>query len=1236
MAISIDCKQNTDPLKLPSEGTRQDDRFPAELDPAYAPVDGRRLEHALVFAEAYSRYLKFYGLDNQAGGDWSAFFSRDVSAQLAVAAVQDIAYYKSRLKSWFDFLNDRNNDDPAQTGALKIRLGWLFSAIGTLAQQLEQLKQDLPDGIGLKQTLRNLIRGQLAGDLTRLAAYHLAFPDTDADFADAHPDLNILGKQAGVFGSVYHYPFSEDWITSNAADWPAHAAAIVPDASVYGSGAGLFERVNHIATHSLFTGIFDQFLKVYARSVTEAGTALQQTLTERDDHEPHYALLLAFLRLFDYVRAETNTLTGRHLDFYYRQILRLKERPAQPGHVHLLVELARQAESFEIAAGELFKAGKDAGKVDAFFANDATLVANQSQVAALKNWYRHKNTPNDSLPFADGRLFAAAAADSDDGLGAKLTSSDQSWQPFFNKAYQLGTLAGIDMPVAELGFAIASHYLFLAEGVRTVALSLTVDNADVLSGDRKDDLVCLFTGAEGWLSATTVEFKKSGAGILSLVVKLDGSAPAVTAYSDKVHGYHFATGLPVLLVKLAHRPDADFIYGMLENVKLTQIGMSVEVSGLKTLALSNDFGPVDASKPFQPFGAIPAANSSLVIGSREAFQKQLTNCKVGIELQNTPSPYPAGTQVKMGVDYLKEGQWQAGNLQFDISAGLIDLPGNTIKPFVDAADFSNQELYTSASRHGYIRLKLNKSFGQDQYEQALVTYIANTINKVTPNNKPTPPVAPSFGKLTLSYVASQTLALTSAQKSDFDQRGGRFFHLTPFGNAEQHGYLKNMAALKSAYFDAGLYLLPQFKHLNRDDKSRPDKFSLAHEAESYIGVSGLKPAQNLALLFQVTDGTANPLSKKPKPHLHWSYLSENEWLPFDEYAVQDGTGEWLNSGIITLAIPAAATSDNTLLPSGQFWLRAAVAGLSDAVCRLRMVAAQGLRATFEDHGNDPAFPATPLAANTISKLNVPNAAVKSISQPFPGFGGQGAEQPAAFYTRVSERLRHKNRAIALWDYEHLLLQAFPQIYQTKCLNHTHYEPGSGIYRELAPGHVTVVTIPSRQADNLRDPLRPFTSLGVLTDVKAFLQRHLSCFVKLHVENPLFEEVRASFKVHFYDGFDSNYYQNQLGQAITRFLSPWAFPGGGYPSFGGKVYKSILIDFVEEQPYVDYVTDFKLSHSYETLNENGIVTAVTNPDQTEIAGSKAVSLLVSARQHGIEVINPTQTSASGSTCRCESS
>src|SRR5262249_34302172 len=113
-----------------------------------------------------------------------------------------------------------------------------------------------------------------------------------------------------------------------------------------------------------------------------------------------------------------------------------------------------------------------------------------------------------------------------------------------------------------------------------------------------------------------------------------------------------------------------------------------------------------------------------------------------------------------------------------------------------------------------------------------------------------------------------------------------------------------------------------------------------------------------------------------------------------------------------------------------------------------------------------------------------------------------------------------------------------------------------------------------------------------------------------------------------DGFDATYYKNLLKQAITRFLSPWAFVDGGVPSFGGKIYKSVLINFVEDQPYVDYVTDFQLFQTVDGQPESG--------DLDEVAGSTAVSILVSAPadKHDIAVIDAALPAPSGEACACE--
>ena len=130
---------------------------------------------------------------------------------------------------------------------------------------------------------------------------------------------------------------------------------------------------------------------MYARVVDEARAAVEATF-EWDGHEPHYALFLAFLKLLEYARDEANTLTARHLEFYYRDVLRLAERPAEPGQAHVLVELAKHVDAHLLAEGTLLKAGKDDTGADAHFAVDRDLVANKAVVADLKKLYRHPDS----------------------------------------------------------------------------------------------------------------------------------------------------------------------------------------------------------------------------------------------------------------------------------------------------------------------------------------------------------------------------------------------------------------------------------------------------------------------------------------------------------------------------------------------------------------------------------------------------------------------------------------------------------------------------------------------------------------------------------------------------------------------------------------------------------------------------------------------------------------------------
>ena len=464
---------------------------------------------------------------------------------------------------------------------------------------------------------------------------------------------------------------------------------------------------------------------------------------------------------------------------------------------------------------------------------------------------------------------------------------------------------------------------------------------------------------------------------------------------------------------------------------------------------------------------------------------------------------------------------------------------------------------------------------------------------------PIEPYTPIIQSIYISYSAhSDVVELNTTTATAFNQKQAGFFHLYPFGDAEQHGYLTK---------NTSHYLLPQFRHTDKDSKP------VLHEGEFYIGFTNLAAQQSVNVLFQVMDGTADPKISKPVEHIQWSYLSHNQWKNFLPQQISDYTVQLIQSGIISFAVPADATTANSLMPAGYLWIKASVSEKTDAICKLISVDAQAAVVTFMDSNNAGDFLNTALPAATISKLKIPQSAIKKINQPYSSFGGRALESSGAFYVRVSERLRHKARAVTIWDYEHLILEAFPLIHKVKCLNHT--KSVDADYNEVLPGHVTIITIPDLQQRNDINPLKPYTSQSMLQAIDAFLRKRISCHVQLHVVNPDFEEVRLKFKLKLAKGYDDfTVYAGKLKEEITAFLSPWAYGHGTGINFGGKLYKSVLINFIEERPYVDFITDVEMCH-YATDG------AVIKIDNDEIIASTAKSILVSvpASKHEIDQI-----------------
>ena len=359
------------------------------------------------------------------------------------------------------------------------------------------------------------------------------------------------------------------------------------------------------------------------------------------------------------------------------------------------------------------------------------------------------------------------------------------------------------------------------------------------------------------------------------------------------------------------------------------------------------------------------------------------------------------------------------------------------------------------------------------------------------------------------------------------------------------------------------------------------------EGMLFIGLEKAVPLQMISMLFQFAEGSAMDEDSDP-PTINWSYLTNNEWRPLQqESIIADGTFGFQTTGIVKIELPQDASTNNTIITSGLHWFCASVTNNSNRIPMLIDVVTQAVPAAFQDDNNDASHFDKALAAGSISKLSVAASQIGKVSQPFASFDGKHKEIGKELYTRASERLRHKARAITAWDYEHLVLDRFPSIYKVKCITHTDpnclcREPNEYTNARLkatccgpqiAPGHVLLVPIANLKNRNAVNPLQPKTARRTMLEIEAYLKARTSPFVHVHARNPVYEQVLVFFRVQFYKGNEKGYYMKKLNEEIVHFLTPWAFDENVDVKFGQKIYASSIINFIEERPYVDFITDF---------------------------------------------------------------
>jgi hypothetical protein len=1200
----------TDTKATNRSGASQLERVLKALMPDHAKIDERDAADLILFAKRYAAYLNYYNEKNEKDGDWQAFMSMDVSVTLAAVAKTDVKGYDDFLKIIYNNVKNASSEADRKK-YFKVIFDFFFS----VTKEIDQYYRDIPEDFEFKEYFSGIIQARLQDPFNRLLAYYSDFVtsgyiNTSATFVP--PDAPLPISLSQNFSAT---DLSWIWVAN-----PEKIELSLPDPADANSS------IYHIITHNLFNAQLEVYFKTLSNLTTQAASFLEKTVTDFPRHTPHYALYLTFVRLIKKAQEHLNTFTDRHLNFYYKDVLRLSQRDAEPDSVHLQIELQKAIEQHQLPVGTLFKGGKDADGKEINYVLQEDVILNRASVKSLQSVYVAK----DNKKGKDFKtVYASSIANSEDGQGAKLVSAAGEWFPFGNPE---------KIEEATLGFAIASHYLYLNEGTRTITVTLHFTTDVTLSNsDLAEAFAIQLTGKKTWYDVSSYTAKVIGANI-SFTIPLEGDAPSIVAYSEKLHKDIYKTDLPVIRFCLKNEKGQFNPYAALSALTLKGISLETKVEGLKDVVLQNDEGSIDPAKPFTPFGAQPGVGSSFIIGSNEIFQKKLRYLQLVIDWDKVPDTLAdqldeALHEYERTLNYidmkrkfhtvkvstLEKGQWKLVDLKrgmfiedtlyreiydwtrpvqkyasklsaTDLEHSVINISATSLKPA--ERTYEKTPSFSNASVNGFLKLDLNyPDFGHAAYPEALrqaamnvsveVTGAgtANMTMKVKPSATPKEPYTPLIKSFSVNYTAYTQIEIDNKKDVDFEGKEGYFFHLLPFGYKR----------VNSAITTGKRTLLPFYEN----------------EGELYIGLEQVIPSSTLKVLFQLAEGSSNPL--KDMQPVKWYYLSDNNWMLFEKTDVLDATNNFTQSGIVTFILPDNIQPGNTDFDSSLSWIKLVVEENADALCKPINILAQVIKVDLqEDKGKDIYFKQL-LPPKTISKLLVADAAIKKIDQPYESFGGRVKEKSEQFYTRVSERLRHKQRAIAGWDYEKIVLEEFPAVYKAKCINHTGMlktkVPGELRYTETVPGHVTIVAIPDLRSHTFKNPLRPYTGIGLLTSIKNYLSGQVSPFVKLHVVNPKFEEVQFEFSVTITPPLDETFYVKQLSLDIEKFLCPWAYTSDRDIEFGGKISKSVVLNFIEERYYVDHVACFKMHHIIERGGD-------TRYDVEEAQTVTGISILVS--------------------------
>lgn len=413
-----------------TDGISQDGRFLPALQEGYFNPDELTFETLLAMSSDLASGLRFINLRNEPDGSWSELLTADPATVMAQILSLDLDGLE------LEFLHSTRSGVGASArfivGIAK-RLDAWFNTLN---------RADEEAGRALSRHIAEVIVARLATPLARIGPLLDGVEERQARLA--------MQEMAGL---------TAFWTVKPSSAGEVHRASEHQLLAATETLRTAFQTISHAIT--------------YLKEVVPS--CLQDSLRAQT-HNPAVGLLLTFLKLYPHAQRALNRFTQRHLHFYYDQVLKLTPRPASAGRIHLLLSLVPGKGEVFIPQGTAFSPEKDqrAGRNIYWADNDLRITdARVRSLCTLHMARDPKISPETELGYITGIHSHSQTL-------APVSDGDGECTPFpLFGAHRVEKVRD-GGPEAAIGFAVASPILLLKEGLRTVTISMEVEDPFVL------------------------------------------------------------------------------------------------------------------------------------------------------------------------------------------------------------------------------------------------------------------------------------------------------------------------------------------------------------------------------------------------------------------------------------------------------------------------------------------------------------------------------------------------------------------------------------------------------------------------------------------------------------------------------------------------------------------------------------------------------------------------------------